>query len=128
MRKYHCIIGKICHRSFIMPAPLYRKKNCTLKYEESFPIFGRIASWNVRIATIADGPPMVCLDSPSSEETSCIFQDPEGLRGAYLFGMICKGLPGKSTARGHRARSTEDELYYRERQRARRSRYGLRIR
>ncbi|KAL0101384.1 hypothetical protein PUN28_018900 [Cardiocondyla obscurior] len=55
------------------------KKIVYQSYRDSFPIFGWIASWNVKIATIrcwsADGM------SGQPEEASCIFQDPEGLRG-----------------------------------------------
>ncbi|XP_026826920.1 uncharacterized protein LOC105279348 isoform X2 [Ooceraea biroi] len=43
--------------------------------------FRRTTAWNVRIATIVHDPWMVCLNSPSSEEGSCIFQDPRRLRG-----------------------------------------------
>lgn len=57
------------------------------------------------------------------EGDSCIFQDPRASR-AYLSARSAKGFLESPRRRGLRARSTEDELYYRERQRARRSRYG----
>lgn len=55
---------------------------------------------------------MVCLDSPSSEEGSCIFQDPAELRGRTFRHDLQKA--SWKVYDEDPARSTEDKLYYRE--------------
>ncbi|EFN64945.1 hypothetical protein EAG_09758 [Camponotus floridanus] len=55
---------------------------------------------------------MVCLDSPSSEEGSCIFQDPARLRGRTFRHDLQKA--SWKVLDEDPARFTEDKLYYRE--------------